>query len=425
MKKIIVIGAGAAGMYAAYLLNRLEGVEVQVLEAKNQYGGRIRTLEGFADFPIELGAEEVHGRKSILGELLDYSKTELIRAETEGEDYYWYKNELISETELEQKTDFQQFAELIENRWEYEGEEISVQQYFFQQGFDPYFYGILEGWISTEYGAPLSKIGMASLADSERRWKATGGNWLIRNRSYLSIFEEVFAEILPKIKLNEAVQSIDYQKDTVLIQTQNQTYEADAVILTVPLSILKKGKITFIPDLSTEKQQAIEKIGIEAGMKIFLRFEKRFWEEDTFSMYGGENSAEFWVSGFGKSAKNNILTTIANGERAEYFSGLGEKCIDLLIQDLEKMFPTENVKSLLSGFYIMDWGKEPFIEGLYSYPSFHSQKEREILAKNTKNKLFWAGEATNTEGHFSCVHGAMETAERAVAEIIEIGKIQF
>ena len=53
---VIVIGAGAAGLTAAYTLAQ-HGIDVRVLEASSVYGGRVKKMEHFADFPIDLGAE--------------------------------------------------------------------------------------------------------------------------------------------------------------------------------------------------------------------------------------------------------------------------------------------------------------------------------------------------------------------------------
>ena len=54
--KVIIIGAGAGGLSAGYLLNQL-GIDFEILEASSQYGGRMRTNTDFADFPIPLGSE--------------------------------------------------------------------------------------------------------------------------------------------------------------------------------------------------------------------------------------------------------------------------------------------------------------------------------------------------------------------------------
>ncbi|MEM6805402.1 MAG: FAD-dependent oxidoreductase, partial [Bacteroidota bacterium] len=58
-EKVIIIGAGAAGLSAAYLLAQ-KGIEYEILEASTQYGGRMKRNIDFADFPIPLGAEWLH-----------------------------------------------------------------------------------------------------------------------------------------------------------------------------------------------------------------------------------------------------------------------------------------------------------------------------------------------------------------------------
>src|SRR5688572_14177330 len=57
---VVIVGAGVAGLCAAHHL-RAAGRGVVVLEASDNIGGRVRAREGFSDFPIELGAEELHG----------------------------------------------------------------------------------------------------------------------------------------------------------------------------------------------------------------------------------------------------------------------------------------------------------------------------------------------------------------------------
>ena len=66
--QIIIIGAGAAGLYAARLLHN-KGVSFTIIEASNRHGGRIRALidPNFTGFPIELGAENIHGHKNQKG----------------------------------------------------------------------------------------------------------------------------------------------------------------------------------------------------------------------------------------------------------------------------------------------------------------------------------------------------------------------
>ena len=66
--KILVIGAGIAGLSAAWHL-REAGIAATVLEARDRIGGRVWTDRDFAGFPVEFGAELIHGR-STRGEYL-------------------------------------------------------------------------------------------------------------------------------------------------------------------------------------------------------------------------------------------------------------------------------------------------------------------------------------------------------------------
>jgi len=57
--KICIVGAGVAGITAGHLLAE-QGIDFDILEAHSTHGGRLKKLEGFADFPIDLGAEWIH-----------------------------------------------------------------------------------------------------------------------------------------------------------------------------------------------------------------------------------------------------------------------------------------------------------------------------------------------------------------------------
>jgi hypothetical protein len=96
MTSVIVIGAGAAGLSAGFELF-MNATSFKVLEASDRIGGRIKKLEveGFADFPISLGAEWLHfdqlGGRDLLG---DMAYNPGIDIETYAWDPHWssYKN---------------------------------------------------------------------------------------------------------------------------------------------------------------------------------------------------------------------------------------------------------------------------------------------------------------------------------------------
>ena len=57
--KILIVGAGAAGITAGHALSE-KGIDFEILEASSVHGGRVKKNADFADFPIDLGAEWVH-----------------------------------------------------------------------------------------------------------------------------------------------------------------------------------------------------------------------------------------------------------------------------------------------------------------------------------------------------------------------------
>jgi len=84
-EKIIIIGAGAAGLSAGYLLKQ-KGIDVEILEASSTFGGRMKHSTDFADFPIPLGAEWIHVEKEILEEIVNDNSV-AVNIQTKGYDH--------------------------------------------------------------------------------------------------------------------------------------------------------------------------------------------------------------------------------------------------------------------------------------------------------------------------------------------------
>ncbi|WP_299548051.1 NAD(P)/FAD-dependent oxidoreductase [Seonamhaeicola sp.] len=71
--KVLIIGAGAAGLSAGFLLQK-SGIDFEIIEASSLYGGRVRRHPGFADFPIDIGAEWIHTSPKVLSEIANDPK---------------------------------------------------------------------------------------------------------------------------------------------------------------------------------------------------------------------------------------------------------------------------------------------------------------------------------------------------------------
>lgn len=435
----IVVGAGAAGLYAAYSIAQAGGT-VTILEASERHGGRVRYTNDFADFPLELGAEFVHGMgnqngspPSFLYHDINAFNPSLLKLTNNEDALLTIDNTAVWDSETNDP-DILQVWQLIGAAWNYSGPDVTVAEYLDTVwGITPghrtwHFY---ETYIGTQYGTSLNRLSMRGYAAQEYLW-LTGGKDYVLDAPYLDVLDTLyFNEILPTIQYNKRVTAINYSGNGVSVTDQNGTnYVGNAVVLAVPLPILQDGDISFTPALPANKVAAINGLEMGAGMKMALKFNNTFWNGNRmFDLLCKSYTTECWASGKLKTgATNNVLNCFIMGERAEYMSAQGNNAINIALAELDSIFGNNVASNNFVDGIIMNWGNEPYIRGAYSYPIEGSYpnsgpptgtSKREILAQAVNNKLFFAGEATNNH-HPSTVHGALETGARVASEICAV-----
>jgi monoamine oxidase len=404
--KVIIIGAGAAGLYAGYIL-KSKSIDFQILEASNKYGGRVGKNDSFADFPIDNGAQWLHGKNNILSDFILSSNTKITLDDTEN--MYWFKNNLVKELPKN--------PEIFD---EDNLPDVSFQQYANQKEFGIDYKYIIEN-LAGDQGASASKLSAYWNHQEEINWVSGDDDYKFE-QTYFDFFEtQIVQPIKNEIKLNTIVKSIDYTSETItIIDSNNQKYIANKVIITVPISILKKNKIEFSPQLPNEKTEAFSKIGMGAGMKVFLKFSTQFYDDN---ILGGSICAAYANEKIGKTGEDNVLLAFIMGEQAEYLTSLGnDDAITLkLLEELDLMYNNQATKSFISS-YVNNFTNKPFIEGAYSYSTINIGNAREKAAESIDNKLFFAGEAMNLNGHHQTVFGAAETGYREVINILKNNK---
>jgi monoamine oxidase len=270
-----------------------------------------------------------------------------------------------------------------------------------------------------EHATDNTRIGMLGLAQEDQLWSSGEDNFLLAGRSCLSVLEEQLSEVIPRIVLNTPIVNVDYTESKVKLRdSTGGIYEADRVLVTIPITILNSADIVFEPTLPLLHRQSMNKIGMGRGMKVILKFSQRFWPEDMGSLIGNGLVPEFWTTAAGRSADNNMLTAFVHGQNAETLSELGEGMMNAILSELDNYFGEDVASGALTDHYSMDWGNEVYIKGAYSFPKLNTGNARELLAAPVASKIFFAGEATHFKGHFGTVHGALETAVRAAKEIL-------
>ncbi|MBK8442203.1 MAG: FAD-dependent oxidoreductase [Sphingobacteriales bacterium] len=432
----IVIGAGVAGLYAAYRIVQAGGT-VTVLEASDRHGGRVRHINGFGNFPVELGAEFVHGNgnqngnpPSFLYKDINTYNSSWLKSVGQQDTLYTIDNTTVWDSETDDP-DILQVWEIIDAVWNYSGPDITVAEYLqnvwnIAPGHRTWHF--YETYIGAEHGTSLDQLSMRGYAAQDYLW-LTGTNDYVLDAAYLNILDTLyFNNILSNIQYNKQVVAVNYSSDGVVVTDQNgANYVGNAAVVAVPLTILQDGDISFTPALPSNKTAAINGIGMGAGMKIWLKFSSAFWNTaQMFDVLCKSNTTLAWASGKLKTgATNNILNCFIMGERAEYMSAQGSNAINIALAELNSIFGGNVASNNYVDGIIMDWWQEPFIRGAYSYPiagTYPSSapptgtSKRQILAQAVSNKLFFAGEATNNN-HPSTVHGALESGARVALEI--------
>jgi lysine-specific histone demethylase 1B len=400
--KVIIIGAGAAGLYAAYIL-KSKGIDFQLLEASSTHGGRLGKLTGFANFPIDTGAQWLHGKNSILGDLIKKSKTNITLDDSETK--FWFNNQLV--ISLPQETDI------------FEGDnlpDISFEDYALQNGLGNEYKYIVEN-IAGDQGAAASRLSVFGNNKDEENWSAGDDDFKFEETFFDLIDTQIANQVKDYILLNTVVSKIDYSQSTILItDSNNNTFNADKVIITVPIPILKSADIQFTPALPDEKTAAFAKIGMDAGMKVFLKFSNKFFDQN---IIGGSVCAAYADDSIGKAQNDNILLAFIMGEQAEYLTSLGSDAAitNALIQELDIMYNGQASASFIAS-HVENWTTNPYIKGAYSYSTIGMGDARKIASQALSEKLYFAGEAMNTNGHHQTVHGAVETGYREVINIL-------
>ena len=418
-KKVIVIGAGIAGLSAARELQN-NGYEVVMLEARERIGGRIWTSTKWDDMPLDLGASWIHGINdnplTLLADeigaqrvVTSYDLTKVYNTSgellTASEESYLEElterviNRITSEQDADNDTSVRSVAEKINDSSPQSKRFINF---------------ILSGQFEHEYSGSANDLSTYWFDDD----KEFGGDDVLFVDGFMQITEFLARDI--QIKLGQVVKEIQRFGTSVKVISQNSEFSADHVIVTVPLGVLKSKKIIFSPELPQTKIDAINKLGMGVLNKCYLRFSESFWPTDIdWIEYIPEKHGEWteWVS-FKRVSNLPVLLGFNAADRGieiEVFSD--EQIVDSAMKTLRNIYGQAIPDPI--DYQITRWASDPFSLGSYSYNKLGSNPNmRHELQKNLDNLVFFAGEATNPD-YFGTVHGAYLSGLRVAGEVLK------
>lgn len=415
--RVVVIGAGAAGLAAARTLTDA-GYQVTVLEARDRVGGRAFTSYDLAPHPVELGAEFIHGDEVVTWKLLEKYNLKTRPALEDEENLYMHlSNGLLHYDEWSELVgaEYIDDIESLAYDWSEEEDDASMAKVLAatETDFPAGMEWLINNFWASDYGADLADMGAYGLVEGS--YDGDGdGDFRIRE-GYSRLFE-LFAQGL-KIQFNTPVRRIAWGDNQATVETDNDVITADEVIITLPLGVLKAGDVVFDPPLPDAKQEAIGYLGAARVNKLILKFKEPFWDDDFEILATVLETQGWWRPGWGNPDEAPILTALVGGSFGFDLSTLDEdQAIVRGLANLSEIFENPRVADLFEQGKFINWGKDPFAKMGYSYVPVNGAGLRTKLAQPV-GVLHFAGEATN-EIRPATVHGALESGYRAAAEIM-------
>ncbi|KAI4468259.1 flavin monoamine oxidase [Holotrichia oblita] len=281
--KVIIIGTGPSGIAAATKLLKNNVSDILILEAENRIGGRINSIE-FGDAFVDMGAEWCHGQEDNIVYSLIKDYNILRHTATELASFY-------SDGKQVDETLNKQLFDIIEDIYVPDGnkkqrEGISLGEYCMNRYFTAIDNLNLTDSRNQTIAYDFIDFFQSYVDSSEGAFTWTKLEW-VGYKTILDLLMQKFPNssiplpIDDKIIFNKQVQKIvwDSKDDNVIVKCLDGSwYHGDHVIFTPSLGVLKEkhGQL-FEPQLPLQKQNAIEKLGIGAVMKIMLLFDKPWW----------------------------------------------------------------------------------------------------------------------------------------------------
>lgn len=360
-KKVIIIGAGMAGLAAGYELSQL-GHDVTILEARMRPGGRVLTLrEPFSDgLYAEAGAARIPDSHELT---LKYVK--------------------LFNVPLEPMYPARGSSVLLQGK---EKREVSIE-------------GFTEA-IGQNFGD--------GLGGKPGHWsKIKGGSDLL---------PKAFAHRLAdKIRYGAPVVRIEQDEKgvrAVFLQGGNpQTLSAHHILCAIPFTTLRN--IELPANFSARKREVIKKLKYDSVSRVFLQTKKRFWEEKGLNGFAFTREAvEIWQPTWSQPGPRGILMTYARPGQAERIAGMKEsERISSTIAQLEQIYP--GLRENFEGGATKCWVEDEWARGAWAFVGPRDF----VSASAAEGRIHFAGE--HLSPWFSWIQGALDSSLRAVKEINE------
>jgi monoamine oxidase len=420
--EVLIIGAGVAGLTAARELTAA-GARVLVLEARDRLGGRVMTHHT-PDGPVELGAEFVHGAVeetlSVAREAaLPLRETDRGAPRPTGED--------------QGPADFFSAMDVVLAFASADGPDESFLHLVERADAAPEIKARCLGLVEGYHAADPARISVRSLLKNTAADERPGANRQFRFADgYDGLVAAIFQRIDPAlcdVRLATVVTAVSWGRGRVVVRTSTgEELAAPRLIVTVPLGVLKAATIAFSPRLAG-KEEVIGRLEMGDAERVSLCLGSDAWvapgrfPPEGFLMTGEPPFPVWWVS---RPPPFPVVTGWSGGRNARALGQLGPAAarVDAAVAALAAALGADagRLRQDLRGGFSHDWMADPFARGAYSYAGVGGSDAGTELAAPIDGTLFFAGEATESDGQNGTVHGAIASGHRAAKQVLGRGK---
>ena len=363
----LVLGGGIAGL-AALAEARRRGINAIGLEAKGRIGGRIRTVwdRRVARYPVELGAELVHG--PTMRQLAESLGLTLIRHPSDGDafvdgQFLPLKPVLDVFARIRRRAAEQLAAGHADRSVESFLEAFVATEPDLPTGVTPH---LLLQLIRNDFATRVSELGLLGLVAPdvdgyEDNFRVAEG--------YAEIPRRLAVDV--DVRTNHAATAVLRYRDEVHVLTGRGVFVGNVVVVCLPLGVLQAGDVTFDPPLSDEKLTAIQSMSAGTATKLVLAFRRTrkgtvFWPPTVPLLATSLATQLWWPTGWGFDDRRTFLAScLVGGAAVERFAERDPREVGLV--QLAHMFGRDRVfPKALQWHQVKAWHADPRIKGGYS-----------------------------------------------------------
>jgi monoamine oxidase len=252
---------------------------------------------------------------------------------------------------------------------------------------------------------------------------------------------EQFVRLGGHLMLDAPAQRVTWKRGTVAIAVRDQggrssELQADRAVITVPLGVLQAETIEFEPRPEQILFHA-KRLVMGAAVRVILLFRKRFWIEQpryskqpeidrelkrlSFLLTPSELPTTWWTP---MPHETSLLTAWTGGPKAMSLlsksGGSGKALLNQCLTTLAKVFELSlaDLEKLLVSWHVHDWQADEYSRGAYSFVPAGALDAPERMTHPVEDTLYFAGEHTDTSGHWGTVHAALAAGALAAGRIL-------